>query len=130
MKTIILVIGLIAIQASAQHLVTGVQRATNAYTINVVDIYEAVSVSAVENGQVRPFQIPAQRLVSSTWITNAPIAAVAQKPVAAQRPTQRPAAKVKGVDSPSEQIVTAVPSGVNTNSPAYRKANKLPPYNK
>ncbi len=129
MKKILLIISLITVQASAQHIVTGSQRATNAYTVTVVEIYEAVNVSAVENGQLSQFPVPAQRLVSRTLTTNA-APAIAQKPVAAQRPTQRPAAKVKGVDSPSEHIVTAVPSGVNTNSPSFRTANKLPPYNK
>ncbi len=129
MKTITILILALVLQASAQHIVTGTQRATNAYIVSVVEIYEAVNVSAVENGQLSQFPIPAQRLVSRTLTTNAaPV--IAQKPVAAQRPTQRPAPKIKGANTPTEKIVTAVPPNVNTNSPAFRKKNHLPPFDK
>ncbi len=130
MKTILFIIGLIAVQASAQHIVTGSQRATNAYTVTVVEIYEAVNVSAVENGQLSQFPVPAQRLVSRTLTTNATPAIAQNTPPPVQKP-QRPVPKVKGENTPpAEGVVTKVAPVVNTNSAAFRRKMKLPPYDK
>lgn len=152
MKTTLLFIIGLSLSAAAQQtpFVHDVVRKTNVIHVaastngvvatqahDAVTIAEIAAVGVIEKGQFKPFDQPAIRLVSQT--TNlVDKAAQAQKPLlsTARQLSAKPApkaaikpAKIPGTNAPHGALYEP-PQNVDTNSPAYRRAHKLPPFNK
>lgn len=136
MKTILLLIALVGTASAQQSLpfVHSVDRKTNVQHIaasgviaahSVTAIAEIAYVGVIDNGQFKPFDQPALRVVSVT--TNLADTAVAAKPI-----VPNPHLRSAKPTEPEKQGVLydppSVPSSVNTNSVQWKRAHHLPPF--